>query len=516
MTPSLPALVLHAVAEHPGTLRCALIRDGGELPPATSLGASPDVRLPVESASLAAIILPGVLEWLAAPDAYGLLLDCHRALAAGGHLVADVPDADAALAAWRRGDAEAIRCAAAPPEDEIQTWPARGIPDTLDTRTAARFCTYRGPSAPGYLGPPILDAPVLRGLLERWSPFRLAVELHHALLETEPRFERHRQSTWGRDELAVDLERVGFLPPSFERTDVAAVLASLPGGTPPLGDGRLWCVARPAFPASRPGLSAQDELRECQQALALRAGHALRHYRMLWARFGRAIEETARAAPAEPSFRKRGYFLEQLPWDALHAFHASLAQVPSIRLTVNDYAPGYSYNDALSDEAAAVFNQCSTYLLLGQEQRRRLAPVLQALAVPVRACLGTGFRVVNMRCWKTPTGSVREESQTWHKDELYPRETLKAMIYLSRVGPEFGSTELAQGDGARVVPEGPPGTLLLFRNSVLTHRGVPPRGHERTVLEFTLAPWPEDDLRPRSGGLNAEFPILPWDPLEGT
>lgn len=525
-TAHLPALFLDlddlGDLDDPATLRCELWCAGDAAPAIATLPVSPDLRLPFDSASLATVVVAGALARLDAPDAYGLILDCHRVLAAGGSLAVGLPDTDAALAAWRRGDARtaataataAIAGLAGSADDERQTWPGRGVPDTLDTRMAAAICSYRSARPPAYVGPPVLDPPALRGLLERWSPFRLAVELRHAVLETEPRFQLGRCSAWGRDELAADLGRTGFVIAGLGRDAAAALLARLPRPTP-IGAGDLWCLAHPAMPASRRGLSARDELREGQQALAQNAGSAKRHYRLLWARFGRAVEEAALAPASEPGFRARGYFLGQLPWDALREFDACLAHAGRLRLAVDDFAPGYSHNDALSAEAADGFNACSIYLELGPEQRRRLAPVLQALAVPVRACLGTGFRVVNMRCWRTPTGPRLEEAQTWHKDELYPRETLKAMIYLSPVGPAFGSTELALAGGARVIPEGPPGTVLLFRNSVLTHRGVPPRGRERTVLEFTLAPWPEDDLRPRFAGLNAEFPVLPWDPLDG-
>jgi SAM-dependent methyltransferase len=519
-------LVIDVDPGAPRTLRCASW-SGGHASEARSLRVTPDPRLPVASASVDIIALPSTLEWLDAAEAYGLLLECHRLLAAHGRLILALPDAEAALAAWRNGDAS-----------------ERADP-ALAARTAATCCTFRS-DASAEASPPPLDAPALAELLARWTPFRLAIALRDGQLDLHRErilssaedvaaslgppsaspTRQLRRSAWSRAELTRDLQRAGFTVRSFDDAEASAVRAQLPTAPSaptavsapttagPSAAPRLWCVATPALASTRAGLSAQAELRECQAALALEAGHAFRHYRLLWARFARALAE-AGEAPTSPSFQAHGYAIAQVPWSALAGIDESLSRAERLYVTTDDFAPGYAHNDALSDEAAAGINTTSCFLRLGAEQRRSLVPVLQALCAPMRACFGTGFRVINARSWRTPTSPRREEPQSWHKDELFPRETVKAMIYLSPAGGIYGSTELAIDDVTRVIPRGPPGTVLIFRNGVLTHRGVAPSGGERHVLELTLAPWPEDDLHPRCAGLNAEFNILPWAPLEG-
>jgi hypothetical protein len=491
---SVPIVVLYVNPDPTSALCYTVWRDSGASDP-VALRVSPQPTLPCISASVGTVVLAGVLEWLDAAEAYGLLLDCHRVLAADGQLVLDLPDAEAALAAWHQREAHA------------------GFDPEIAAATAATCCTYWRELDGAEVAPEI-DPRDLTYMLDRWTPFRLAIALRDSMLDRLPRLQQARRSAWSRAELVRDLQRVGFTVRSFNDEVAAVALAARPDAPVAVpGADRLWCVAAPVFSASQAGMSAPDELRECQQALELQAGHAFRHYRLLWARFGRALATPDRG-PIEPSFAAHGYAIAQLPWSALVGFHASLAHAQSIQVNADDFAPGYAHNDALSPESQAGINQSSRFLALGHEQRRQLAPVLCALSGPVHACLGTGFRVLNARCWRTATSDLREEPQSWHKDELFPHETIKAMIYLSAAGGTFGSTELAIDHTRRVIPEGPPGTVLLFRNGVVTHRGVPPSGDERIVLELTLSPWPQDDLRVRCAGLNAEFAIVPWSALE--
>jgi hypothetical protein len=241
------------------------------------------------------------------------------------------------------------------------------------------------------------------------------------------------------------------------------------------------------------------------------------HYALLWHLFGEALREAGTAqepATQEADFVRRGYWVGRLPEDAVVALVQALEGASPMPLARDDYAPGYAFNDALSPEGLVTVNQDNSFLRLEAEQRARVVPLLEALAGPVRACLGTPFRVVNLRCWRTPANAAREETNAWHTDELFPPEVLKVMIYLTPAGAETGTTELVLEDGTRVMAEGPPGTYLLFKNLERTHRGVPPRVGARLVLEVTVAPWPENDVRPVCAGLNAEFPFVPWAAVE--
>lgn len=493
-----PVLWIHGDREHPGTLRCERWLSREAPAEAHPLRASPGLTLPFRSGDVHAVVISEVLERLDTATTLRLFLESHRLLAEEGCLVLDLMDAEAVLRGWRSGDASAVPgLEEAPSPGEAGAWAARGVPDTRDFRMAALFCTYRGGRVPTYHGPPAVDPARLRWMRDRWTPFRLATDLRHAVVDSEPRFHFERQSAWGRDELARELRRVGFEVRSFEPADTAAVLAGLPMEAPP-GPERMRCMARP--------LPFHLD--------STRAPHA---YRLLWERFGRAMRKEAasrgRGAP-DADFARLGYREGRLSEEAMARFARALEQATPQALLMEDHAPGHAFNDALSPESVAGINRSQTFLRLEAPQRAALAPLLEELAEPVSACLGTGFRIVNTRCWKTAAEAAREETNGWHTDELYPAEVLKVMLYVTPAGASTGTTELVMDDGSRVMAEGPPGTYLLFKNLERIHRGVPPREGSRLIVELTLAPWLENDLRPRCAGLNAEFPLVPWAPLE--
>jgi hypothetical protein len=472
--------------------------------------------LPFTTGSVSTLVISQALEFLDTPTTFRLLLESHRVLTAGGQLFLELPDYAAALDSWRRGDEGGVRCVGQVPAADVATWPARGVPDSLDYHAAALFCAFGCAGPPAYRGPPALSLPALRRMRDRWTPFRLATDLRHALLETEPHFQLERKNAWDRRELEQLLQFAGFQARSFEPEAMAEGLAALPGVELPRV-GRFGCRAEPVLPASSAGASTEALLRACQTAVARQPELAERHYRLLWDLFGRSLrEEAARRGRAGPddTFSRQGYHIGQLPEEAVAALVESLERATPVQLAMGDYAPGFVFNDALNPQAVVDINQNNLFLDLGAEQRQRLAPLLEALVEPVGACLGTPFRIVNARCWKTLAGAPREETNGWHTDELFPPEVLKVMIYLTPAGPRTGTTELALEDGSRVVAEGPAGTYMLFKNFERTHRGVPPHVGVRTVLELTVAPWAENDPRPFKAGLNAEFPLVPWAPVE--
>lgn len=498
--PSFPSLYIHAGPTPDAPLRCELRRAEGpalvqELPQDSEL------VLPFETGGLATLVLPRVLESLDTATTLRLLLEGRRLLREGGLLVLDLPDFDATLAGWRRGDAQVLRRVGGVLETDVATWHARGVPDTLDYRAAALFCSFRAEGPPAYRGPPAVGLPELRWRRDRWSPFRLATDLRHALIESESRFQLERRNAWGREELETLLCRAGFRVRRFESDTL----------------GHLECQAEPVRPAARAGCSAAEALREWQRAVDERPELAGRHYRLLWHLFGKTLREAEAArggAAPDGTFARRGYRVGRLPEEAVAALVRVLERAAPMRLAMDDYAPGYAFNEALSPEGVVGINQHNTFLRLEAEQRAGVRPLLEALSGPVGACLGTPFRVVNLRCWKTLAGAVREETNGWHTDELFPPEVLKVMVYLTPAGAETGTTELVLDEGERVMAEGPPGTYLLFKNLERTHRGVPPRVGTRLVLELTVAPWPENEGRLVCAGLNAEFPLIPWAPVE--
>lgn len=427
----------------------------------------------------AVVHLGDALERLDAADGCRLLLECHRVLGAGGQLHLELPDFDAALEAWRRGD---------------HVFFGAGDDEALDARATAWFCTTRrrgGPAPDGPAGPPRLPRGQLHALRDRCSPMRLAIELAIAAIDASgphaaPRFER--QSAWSRAELAELLRLLGF--------------------------------------EVRSALAARGQLTVVAEAIAATPSNTASAYRLHWHLHAAALRDSQRPVIApSPTFATQGRHVGHLPLPLVAPLREALARCPIVPVTAEDAAPGYLSNPNLSAAGLEIINRDNRYFALaspgGAPALRALAPVLEGLRAPVRACLGTPWRVVNVRAWKTLARAARAEANGWHRDEPYPPGVLKVLLYVTEAGPETGTTEVVQPDGTRSIAVGPPGTFQIFENFARLHRGVPPSRGERWAVEITVAPHFYDDLRPVCAGQNADFPLAPdlrleaWMPLEG-
>lgn len=159
-------------------------------------------------------------------------------------------------------------------------------------------------------------------------------------------------------------------------------------------------------------------------------------------------------------------------------------------------------------------NSNLTYFMLEDEQKDVLQGVLQALQQEIADCLGSCWKVATIRGWMTPPMQNLWGTTAWHQDGM-PPTVYKILYYPLGVDENRGSTLLQLPHGNHMVV-GPPGTWLLFKNSEITHRAFAPKYGKRMMLEITITPSIEYDLRPLSAGLNARHPFLPWMELSAS
>ncbi|HEY0322911.1 MAG TPA: tetratricopeptide repeat protein [Pyrinomonadaceae bacterium] len=258
----------------------------------------------------------------------------------------------------------------------------------------------------------------------------------------------------------------------------------------------------------------EEAIRCYQRAVVLNPALLNEHYWFLWNVYEQFVHV---AAPGinpgldlgpDPDYAQRGFKQGRLPESVVNAFVQSMEGAPEKLILQEDTPPGYASNTGLKKYELAL-NKSHTHLVLGSEQLQYLHTLLQSLAEPFARCIGTPWRVVNVRCFRTHAGAIETGPNEWHSDG-FPQCILKFLIYLSDVGAEKGTTELILRDGSKVSVEGPPGTWLLFRSSELSHRGVAPTEGDRYALEITIVPSLVNDQRPFCPGLNAIYPKLPW------
>ena len=226
-----------------------------------------------------------------------------------------------------------------------------------------------------------------------------------------------------------------------------------------------------------------------------------------WAAYASAVRWISGARPS-PEFARDGYVVGTLPDEPVRACIEMIARSQQIAMQADDSAPGFRRSEKVHKVAKALNAGHHYYRpdALALEPLRRL---IEVLAKPVREALGCEWRIINTRIVETLPSAEAMGPNTWHGDG-FPPAILKVMIYLSSPGRESGTTELQLPGGASKVIEGPPGTWLVFRNSEIIHRGIPPASAPRLAIELTLTPSLRRNLTPIFAGLNATYPEHPW------
>ena len=226
-----------------------------------------------------------------------------------------------------------------------------------------------------------------------------------------------------------------------------------------------------------------------------------------WRWYGRLARTLTPGGPS-PDFAARGYVVGALAPPLVDAAVAMVRSSPQITMQPGDSLPGYRSSEKVY-KVAGTLNAGHRYFLPEPSGRGPLVALLSALGAPVREAMGTEWRVVNTRILETLPNAAIMGPNTWHGDG-FPPDLLKVMLYLSPAGPDCGTTEFQLDGGRTSLIEGPPGTWVLFRNSTLIHRGVPPRTGTRLAIEITLMPAWRRVTDPVFAGLNATYPEFPW------
>jgi SAM-dependent methyltransferase len=224
-----------------------------------------------------------------------------------------------------------------------------------------------------------------------------------------------------------------------------------------------------------------------------------------WAVYGWAV----RQASPRPSgaFAHDGFVVGCLPEALVAQARDAVSRSRRIEMTAGDCLPGYRSSEKVY-KVAGTLNAGHRYFRPEGEELAVISRVLDHLGPAVRDAMGSEWCVVNTRIVETLPNAEIMGPNAWHGDG-FPPDLLKVMLYLSAPGRETGTTEFQIGDRTTII-EGPAGTWVLFRNSVLIHRGVPPARDPRLAVEVTLMPALRRRTTPVFAGLNATYPEYPW------
>jgi len=184
-----------------------------------------------------------------------------------------------------------------------------------------------------------------------------------------------------------------------------------------------------------------------------------------------------------------------------------------INFKADDATDDYAFTPNARPYEAGI-NVDHRHLHLTPEMLWHLNDATEALDGAVQDAIGTPWRVLNARMWNTPTPAQVSKGQgslAWHDDGM-PRDMLKLLVYLTDQSADTGTVEWKISDTETTALQGPAGSWLLFKNSVVFHRGIAPTraGCQRTMLEFTLMPSLKNQTSVIHGGNNGRHPWRFW------
>lgn len=211
--------------------------------------------------------------------------------------------------------------------------------------------------------------------------------------------------------------------------------------------------------------------------------------------------------PSNEQFQRHGYVQGVIPRSFVEAFLAEFKRLKPMSFRAEDCDLNYSPGN-INLDTECVLNASHLWYPLKEAQLLTLAPILAALKEPIAACLGTPWRVLNIRTWETPPQAEKRGPNEWHTDHLH-LAVLKIMFYPYGIDEDKGSIAIQRPEGSHSFV-GEFGTWVFFRNSEIVHRGVAPKTGKRLAVEFSIAPALDYDLNPLFVGINARFPHLPW------
>jgi len=205
-------------------------------------------------------------------------------------------------------------------------------------------------------------------------------------------------------------------------------------------------------------------------------------------------------------YMEGGYYIGSLKKNTAERLADVIEQDKIVRMIASDHNPNYIHNDRIDEEK---INKANIFYRPSTQTLELLQEILKTIEVPIASHIGSRWKAVNVRHWSTQQSKESYGANRWHTDGM-PNSIRKIMIYPQEVSVLTGTTEIQKKNGENYTVEGEAGTWLLFDNSILLHRGIPPPKGSRHVLEITIAPSFRGGGIAFFAGNNGQYPQFPW------
>ena len=173
-----------------------------------------------------------------------------------------------------------------------------------------------------------------------------------------------------------------------------------------------------------------------------------------------------------------------------------------------EYSDYFMFNPWIFGDCKKEFNQFAVYRASSDRIKALIKEVLDEMQPMLEADMGHGFSVIGVKPFELCPLHTSIGPHMWHKDS-HPAGCKKLMIYLSETSAESGTTEYEQYDGITYTVGGRGGQWVLFSNSRVKHRGIPPESKNRPIIEVTFMPALITDTTIVDNGINSGYPWFP-------
>jgi hypothetical protein len=205
---------------------------------------------------------------------------------------------------------------------------------------------------------------------------------------------------------------------------------------------------------------------------------------------------------------KTGVIHGKLSRTDLENIVACMGRCEEMKYLGDDFTQDHMFNPWIFGDCAKEFNEFATYLRPSAELNGALEKVLQSMQSEFDNTMGHHWSVISSKVMILKPLTTSIGPHIWHCDS-HPACCKKMMIYLSPTSESTGSTEYKQYDGHIHKVCGDGGEWVLFENSRVTHRALPPVSVIRPVIELTFMPAFTTDTKIQNPGINAGYPWFP-------
>lgn len=201
-------------------------------------------------------------------------------------------------------------------------------------------------------------------------------------------------------------------------------------------------------------------------------------------------------------FEKDKFYLFEIRENAKFFFEKIFNEI--FYTNISNTKSFYFLNSVLSDEVLDNLNSQLIYINCKEVPKYFFVNLINNIYQPIKKILNSNWKCVQIRAWITKKKSNRMVGPLKFHTDGMPNSVYKIMIYPEAINLKNGSIEI-ENSGILISKTS---CALLFKNSMLLHRGVPGEDIDRPVIELTIVKNLFFNNDCRIGEPNSVLPIL--------